>query len=347
MDPLAPRLGAQGRRACRAPIPAAGHRFDLQRHAAGRARAAPGGGLGGAGGVPDRRRRDPVSRAGSATDSSPGAPLKLYRSTRFDSAATTLVLEGGVLDSAVGKSYHQIAMAGRSLHRSQDMGQLQRIGPSVVRLRLIEDRTGRGGDGLWAGIDTTLAGMAAAGGPGSGSARAVGFARCGDRGLPAVAHAAADRDARPVRVGVAADGRAWARSGSESRPRSSGISSPGCSTRSSSRRASYATRWRTTSGSCRGRCCTWPPRAGTRDRASSRSRSSCFGGMRRWPWLHVSQDGGPIAPDGIVSWTFDVTIPDTAGPDAALLSRSSPRRRSLHLAGRASRAVRCCRSTIP
>jgi len=86
-------------------------------------------------------------------------PLKIYRSTRFDTAATTLRLEGGALDPAVGKSYHQIAMAGRSLHRSQDMGQLQRIGPSEVRLALVEDRTGRGGGGLFEGIDTTLAGM--------------------------------------------------------------------------------------------------------------------------------------------------------------------------------------------
>ena len=62
----------------------------------------------------------------------PWTPLKLYRSTRFDSTATTLRLDGGVLDRAVGKSYHQIAMAGRSLHRSQDMGRLQRIGPSEV-----------------------------------------------------------------------------------------------------------------------------------------------------------------------------------------------------------------------
>jgi LmbE family N-acetylglucosaminyl deacetylase len=91
----------------------------------------------------------------------PWTPLKLYRSTRFDTAATTLTLSGGALDSAVGKTYHQIAMAGRSLHRSQDMGQLQGIGPSTVRLELVEDRTGRGGNGLFAGIDTTLAGMAA------------------------------------------------------------------------------------------------------------------------------------------------------------------------------------------
>jgi LmbE family N-acetylglucosaminyl deacetylase len=83
-------------------------------------------------------------------------PDKLYRSTRFDSAATTLRINGGVLDPAEGQSYHQIAMRGRSLHRSQDMGQLQRIGPSEVRLQLLEDRTGRGADGLWSGLDTTL-----------------------------------------------------------------------------------------------------------------------------------------------------------------------------------------------
>jgi LmbE family N-acetylglucosaminyl deacetylase len=88
----------------------------------------------------------------------PWTPLKFYRSTRFDSTATTLTLNGGVLDPAVGKSFHQIAMAGRSLHRSQDMGQLQRIGPSQVRLALVEDRTGAGGaaDDLFAGIDTTI-----------------------------------------------------------------------------------------------------------------------------------------------------------------------------------------------
>lgn len=88
----------------------------------------------------------------------PWSPLKLYRSTRFDTAATTLTLNGGILDPAVGKSFHQIAMAGRSLHRSQDMGQLQRIGPSLVRLALLEDRTA-GGPVLFGGIDTTLGAM--------------------------------------------------------------------------------------------------------------------------------------------------------------------------------------------
>ncbi len=89
----------------------------------------------------------------------PWAPLKLYRSTRFDTAATTLTLDGGVLDRAVGKSYHQIAMASRSLHRSQDMGRLQDLGPSTVRLALVEDHTAEGAAGLFDGIDTTLAAM--------------------------------------------------------------------------------------------------------------------------------------------------------------------------------------------
>ncbi len=89
----------------------------------------------------------------------PWTPLKLYRTTQFDTTATTLVLDGGVLDLAVGKSYHQIAMAGRSLHRSQDMGRLQRVGPSPVRLALLEDRTSEGSSGLFDGIDTSLPAM--------------------------------------------------------------------------------------------------------------------------------------------------------------------------------------------
>jgi len=86
----------------------------------------------------------------------PWTPLKLYRSTRFDTTATTLTLQGGELDRAAGRSYHQIAMAGRSLHRSQDMGRLQQLGPSPIRVALWEDRTGRGADGFFAGLDTTL-----------------------------------------------------------------------------------------------------------------------------------------------------------------------------------------------
>src|SRR5688500_3959834 len=93
----------------------------------------------------------------------PWTPAKLYRSTWFDTTATTLMLDGGALDAAVGRSLHQIAMQGRSLHRSQDMGRLQAIGPSTVQLAILEDRTGAGGTPLFAGIDTTLAAAARAG----------------------------------------------------------------------------------------------------------------------------------------------------------------------------------------
>ncbi len=85
-------------------------------------------------------------------------PVKLYRSTRFDSAATSLTLPAGTLDPVIGQSYYQLAMASRSRHRSQDMGQLQRPGPSSVRLSLITTRPGATGTGLFAGVDTVVHG---------------------------------------------------------------------------------------------------------------------------------------------------------------------------------------------
>jgi len=85
------------------------------------------------------------------------APQKLFRSTRFDTGSTTLVIAGGIVDQADGRTYHQIAMDSRSRHQSQDMGQLQTIGASSIRLALVEARTGSAaGAALFAGIDTTL-----------------------------------------------------------------------------------------------------------------------------------------------------------------------------------------------
>ncbi|HVH09930.1 MAG TPA: PIG-L family deacetylase [Gemmatimonadales bacterium] len=94
-------------------------------------------------------------------DSSWG-PVKLYRATYFDTTGTSVHLNGGALDPALGRSYHQLAMAGRSQHRSQDMGQLERPGPSVDRLAFVAWRDARrgpqDGDGLFAGVDTLVAG---------------------------------------------------------------------------------------------------------------------------------------------------------------------------------------------
>ena len=90
-------------------------------------------------------------------DSSWG-PVKLYRSLYFDTASATVRLDAGALDPVSGRSYHQIAMLGRSQHRSQDEGQLERPGPSIDRLAFLEWRErGRGtgdGDGVFSGVDT-------------------------------------------------------------------------------------------------------------------------------------------------------------------------------------------------
>jgi LmbE family N-acetylglucosaminyl deacetylase len=84
-------------------------------------------------------------------------PVKFYRSTNFDTSGTTLTTPTGGLDPLVGQSYLQIAMAGRSRHRSQDMGQLQRLGPAFSRAMLVESKVGSGA-GFFAGVDTTWPG---------------------------------------------------------------------------------------------------------------------------------------------------------------------------------------------
>jgi LmbE family N-acetylglucosaminyl deacetylase len=93
----------------------------------------------------------------------PWSPVKLYRSARFRPQAATLRISGGDLDPVVGQSYHQIAMRSRSQHRSQDMGRLEPMGPSEVRVALAEDRSGRdsGSDGLFAGVRTDFAAVLA------------------------------------------------------------------------------------------------------------------------------------------------------------------------------------------
>jgi LmbE family N-acetylglucosaminyl deacetylase len=85
-------------------------------------------------------------------------PVKLYQSVYFDSGAATLRIATGSLDPVLGKSYYQIAMAGRSQHRSQDMGRVQRPGPAEARLMLVASKAGKDG-GLFAGVDTTWPGQ--------------------------------------------------------------------------------------------------------------------------------------------------------------------------------------------
>jgi LmbE family N-acetylglucosaminyl deacetylase len=89
-------------------------------------------------------------------DSSWG-PVKLYRAARGDTTGAILSIPTGALDPVLGHSYHQLAMASRSRHRSQDMGALQQPGPAAIRLALVETRAG-GEGGLFAGVDTVVHG---------------------------------------------------------------------------------------------------------------------------------------------------------------------------------------------
>jgi LmbE family N-acetylglucosaminyl deacetylase len=89
---------------------------------------------------------------------SPWTPTKLYRSARFDPEGRTLTVDGGEVEKVSGKTYHQLAMAARSLHRSQDMGRLQEFGPSIGGLERLGGRdAGEGWSAFWTGVDTTLA----------------------------------------------------------------------------------------------------------------------------------------------------------------------------------------------
>ena len=72
-------------------------------------------------------------------------------------AVAVTSLPVGELDPLAGQSYFQIAMAGRSRHRSQDMGALQTIGPDSLVMGWIAGPKGSE-TALFAGVDTVLRG---------------------------------------------------------------------------------------------------------------------------------------------------------------------------------------------
>ncbi len=113
----------------------------------------------------------------------PWAPDKLYQLVGGPLGGVALAVETGTLDPLLGRSYHQVAMAGRSRHRSQDMGTAEPPGPRQSHLWRVPARgeaaipqppspmgrrrvRARGeaapvqGDALFSGIDTTLTGLA-------------------------------------------------------------------------------------------------------------------------------------------------------------------------------------------
>ncbi|HMA17046.1 MAG TPA: PIG-L family deacetylase, partial [Thermoanaerobaculia bacterium] len=73
----------------------------------------------------------------------------------------TIVLPTGAIDPLSGRSYHQIAMASRSNHRSQDMGALQPPGPNEARLAWVSGGVGKNARDPFDGVDTRLTAIAA------------------------------------------------------------------------------------------------------------------------------------------------------------------------------------------
>ncbi len=74
----------------------------------------------------------------------------------------TLILNTGEYDSIIGRSYFEIAMEGRSQHKSQEMGVLELRGRQTSGLRLVENLAGKieKEASVFDGIDTSIKGIA-------------------------------------------------------------------------------------------------------------------------------------------------------------------------------------------
>ncbi|MCV6021223.1 hypothetical protein OFO93_32460, partial [Escherichia coli] len=71
----------------------------------------------------------------------PWQPLKLYVSQSFvnnPANQPTLFIDTGEYDPLIGRSYFEIAMEGRSQHKSQEMGMLELRGKQISGIRLLE-----------------------------------------------------------------------------------------------------------------------------------------------------------------------------------------------------------------
>jgi len=91
----------------------------------------------------------------------PWTPQALYIAAWFDRAAATVTLPIGGVDPFTGKTIAQLAIASRSMHRSQDMGRVQDLGPRDTAVTWIQGGGGKEGKELFAGIDTRLSAIAA------------------------------------------------------------------------------------------------------------------------------------------------------------------------------------------
>jgi LmbE family N-acetylglucosaminyl deacetylase len=95
----------------------------------------------------------------------PWSARKLYVSEPSEPTAATeptLRLPTGVLDPVLGRTWFQIAIEGRSLHRTQEQGYLELSGPQSSGVRLLESRVfaPTPETSVFDGLDTTLVAIA-------------------------------------------------------------------------------------------------------------------------------------------------------------------------------------------
>ncbi len=93
----------------------------------------------------------------------PWQAKKLYVGQGFgaNAAPASLVLNTGEYDNLIGRSYFEIAMEGRSQHKSQEMGSLELRGKFISGLRLVENLGEKveKETSVFDGIDTTITGI--------------------------------------------------------------------------------------------------------------------------------------------------------------------------------------------
>ncbi|MGE0394175.1 MAG: NEW3 domain-containing protein, partial [Vicinamibacterales bacterium] len=99
----------------------------------------------------------------------PWQAKKLYRGQRFPAAASdppSVTVQAGAFDPVIGRSYAEIASEGRSQHKSQSMGGIEVRGPMTTGLKLLTSLVPPAATegGVFDGIDTSLAGIAATSG---------------------------------------------------------------------------------------------------------------------------------------------------------------------------------------
>ena len=92
-------------------------------------------------------------------------PAKLYQSARprfggsRPSEASDIVMETGAYDPLIGRSHFQLSMESRSQHRSQGMGASQPAGPRTTGASFVASHVDGAENEMFSGIDTTLVGL--------------------------------------------------------------------------------------------------------------------------------------------------------------------------------------------